>query len=392
MWKKIFNAFIIVLFFVISAEFSFGDENTELWTKLYNRAQTYQQKYKIMLNMVEIQNQDMIPAFINALNELTQAVNISKGNLATVKKLEVLAIRKLGDLKATEASGLIYDVVRNSNGPFVKSEALISLGKIGAKKYAQNISVILKNLTTYRGGENIQGQDSIAYGCIYALEKFKNPVGFLPIFLAANGGYSRYVKDAAKKALVNIIDDPSSILDGIIRYESSYKLKITALETEDNSKANENEKIDVATTALEIGLSVKPANIKEDTYLRDLRIYALKMFLKYKIKNDKAVSYMVKILYRSKDINEKIYAIKALGVINTRDSVSTLVKYLAYYNDRMGAGISEGDNRLIIETIRALGATKNPTANEELMRAKYSNYPAVVSIEAENALKQIEGK
>ena len=383
---------MLVFLFSITSSFLFGDEVTELWTRLYNKAQTYQQKYDVMVNIIEIQNRDIIPTLINALDELMQVVNVNKKDLEIVKKLKILVIRKLGELRAKEAEDLVYDVVKNTNDPFVKSEAIMTLGKIGARKYAQHIAMLLKNLTFYRGAQNVQGQDSIAYACIYTLERIKDPVGFFPVFLAANGGYSRYVKDAAKKALVNIVEDPSDILDGIIRNESSLKLKIAALEAEDNSKASNDKKLEVATTALEIGLSLEPANITEATYLRDLRTGALKMFLKYKLKSDRAVPYIEKILYRSNDISEKIYAIRALSAINSKDSVSALVRFLAYNNDRMEAGISPGDNRLVIETIRAIGATKNPMGSEELLRTKYSNCPAVVAREAEKALRQIGQK
>ena len=390
--KKSLLVMIVGLLFTFSSNFLFCDEVTELWTDLYNKAQTYQQKYDIMLNMIEIQSRDIIPTLISALDELTQVVNVNKKDLEIVKKLEILVIRKLGELRASEAADLIFDVVRYTNDPFVKSEALMSLGKIGAKKYAQNIAVMLKNLTLYRSAQSVQGQDSIAYGCIYALERFKDPIGFLPIFLAENGGYSRYVRDAAKKALVNIVKDPSSILDGIIKNESSFKLKIAALESEDNSKADASEKIGVATTALEVGLSIEPENIIEETYLRDLRTDALKMFLKYKVKNDRAVPYIEEILYRSRDETEKLYAVRALSAINSKISVSALVRFLAYNNDRMEAGISPTNNRLVIEIIRAIGATKNPIGTEELLRVKYSNYPDIISREADKALKEISKK
>ncbi len=380
---------ISLFLFVLIAQ-SFGDEVTEVWSRLYNKAISYQQKYDIMLNMVELQNRDLIPTLVKALEELTEVVNVNKKDAEVVKSLKILIIRKLGDLKAVQASSYIFDVVRNDKDPFVKSEALIALGKIGAKKYVQHIAVMLKNLTLYRGAEDIQGQNAVAYGCIYALERFRDPVGYLPVFLAANGGYSRYVKDAAKRALVNMIDDPTDILSGIISYESSLKLKIAALKAEDNSKASPEKKVKAATTALSVGLSLEPENVTEATNLRELRIYAIRMLLKYKVKNDEAVPYLERILYRSNDISEKIYAIRALRAINTDKSVEAMVKYLSYFNDRMESGISPSDNRLIIELIRNLGATGNSKAYEELLRAKYDNYPSIIIREAEKALKNIK--
>ena len=294
---RFYAAMIVIFLFFIGFESLFGDEVTELWTRLYNKAQSYQQKYDIMLNMVEIQSRDIIPTLVKALDELNQVVGVNKKDMEVVRKLKILIIKKLGELKAREAEDLIYDIVRNTKDPFVKSEALISLGKIGTKKYAQHIAMILKNLTMYRGTQNMQGENSIAYGCIYALERFKDPVGYLPVFLAANGGYSREVRDAARKALVNMVEDPSFILEGIIKNESSFKLKLAALESEDISKATPEKKVELAAVALDVGLSIEPANITEATQLRDLRINALKMFCEHKIKQKNVHNLHAKFLY-----------------------------------------------------------------------------------------------
>ena len=132
-----------------------ADEVTELWSALYRRATTLQQKYEIMLNIVEQNRREMIPTLIEALEELLQNRSFrDKKEAAVHEKLQRLVIQELGQLKAREAADILYEVVRQTKNPYIKSDAIIALGQIGAKQYAYHIAGILKNVTLYRG-ENI---------------------------------------------------------------------------------------------------------------------------------------------------------------------------------------------------------------------------------------------
>jgi len=390
--SRILTIVVISVFslFLLIPSILVADEVTDVWSRLYKRAKTLDQKYEIMQDIYKLDNKDFIPFLTEALDELIQY----KGgrDLKRVQvhnKLEVLVIKKLGELKAKEAAPLIFTVLREAEDPYLKSEAILSLGKIGAAQYASSVALILKKLNIYRG-EHVQADEAIVYSCIKALEQFKDPVGYIPILFAATAGYSRKVKDAAEEALSTITDDPTNILIQFIRTESSFKMKLEGLRYAIVSNAPDNRKVEVAIEELRQGLTNKPRDMDEETYLRELRTKSLETFILLKAQNTDAVRLIEQILYMNVQTSEKVYAIEALSGFSNPEAVRTLIRYLAYQNNRQQSGVTSRDNRLVIATIRSLGRTGSRLAYEELMRVKYAGYPSVVEREADDAIKKFK--
>jgi len=258
--SRFLTSVVIAVFslFLLIPSILVADEVTDVWSQIYKRAKTLDQKYEIMQDIYKLDNKDFIPFLTEALDELFQ---YKRGrDLKSVqvhKKLEVLVIKKLGELKAKEAAPLIFTVVREAGDPYLKSEAILSLGKIGAVQYASSVALILKKLNIYRG-EHVQEDEAIAYSCIKALEQFKDPVGYIPILFTTTAGYSRKVKDSAEEALSTITDDPTDILVQFIRTESSFKMKLEGLRYTLVSNAPDNRKVEVAIEALRQSLTNKP--------------------------------------------------------------------------------------------------------------------------------------
>lgn len=378
------------IFLISCVPLASADEVTDVWSGLYKRAKTLDQKYEIMQNIYELDNRDFIPFLREALDELIQykgGRDLKKDQVH--KKLEMLVVKKLGELKAESAAPLIFTVVRDAKDPYVKSEAIFALGETGAAQYAQSIALILKNLNLYRG-EDIQADEAVAYSCIKALERFKDPVGYVPILFASTAGYSRKVKNAAEEALATIVDDPTDILTEFIKTESSFEMKLEGLKYALVSSAPDDRKLAVAVEALRQGLINKPRDLDEETYLRELRTKALETFILMKAQDIQAIRLIEQILYMNVQPSEKVYAIEALGGISNTEAVKTLVRYLAYQNNRQQSGVTARDNRIVIATIRSLGRTGNRLAYEELMRVKYVGYPSVVEREADAALKKLK--
>ncbi len=369
---------------------SAADEVTDVWSALYKRAKTLDQKYEIMQNIYALDNRDFIPFLTEALDELLQykgGKDLKRDQVHN--NLEVLVVKKLGELKAEGAAPLIFTVVRDAKDPYLKSEAILSLGKIGAAQYASSVALILKDLNVYRG-ENEQADEAIAYSCIKTLEMFKDPVGYVPILFASTAGYSRKIKDAAEEALAAIVDDPSDILIQFIRDESSFRMKLEGLKYALVSNAPDNRKVQVAVEALRQGLINKPQDTEEETYLRELRTKALETFIMIKAQDINAIRLIEQILYMNVQVSEKVYAIEALSVFGNTEAVRTLIRFLTYQNNRQQSGVTSRDNRIAIATVRALGRMGNRLAYEELMRVKYAGYPAAVEREADAAIKQLK--
>lgn len=368
----------------------FADEVTEARSRMYKKAKTLKQKYEIMLDIVELDNRDMIPVLIDALDELIQqSLYINIKEKVILNDLKILVVKELGDLRASKATEYLFTVVIEADDPHLKGAALIALGKIGATEYARDIALILKKLTLYRG-EDLKADETIAHACIYALERIADPVGYLPIFFATTAGFSWKIKETAEKALVVIADDPSDILTGLILNETSFQLKLEGLRAENQSNAPDSKKIEVAAKALNEGLINKPADVDEETCLREIRRLALEMIIVLKSKNKEPIPLIEQVLYIHTDDTEKILAIEALRSISGDKAAGALTRFLAYQNDRQGSGVTARDNRIVIATIRALGNVASKAGYQELLNVKYMGYPAVVGREAEKALKSLE--
>jgi hypothetical protein len=85
-----------------------------------------------------------------------------------------------------------------------------------------------------------------------------------------------------------------------------------------------------------------------------------------------------------------VFAIEALRSISGEEAAGALARFLGYQNDRQQSGVSPGDNRVVLATIKALGSVRSRVGYEELLRSKYSGYPAIVAREADKALKSID--
>jgi hypothetical protein len=366
-----------------------ADEVTEMWARLYKQADTLKQKYEIMQNIVEMSNRDIIPLLIDALDELIQqSIYLDRKEKVILNDLKILVVNKLGELRAENAADYIFTVVIEADDPQLKSEALITLGDIGADEYARDIALILKNLSLYRG-ENVRADEAVAYGCVLALEKMRDPIGYLPVFFTTTAGFSRKIKDAAEKALGTMTDDPSEILAGLVKNESSFDMKLEGLKAENRSKAPPQKKIEVATIALNEGLINKPANMDEAAVLKELRRLAMEMIINIGTSQTETIPLLEKVLYLNNDPSEKTFAIEALRSISGDRAAGALARFLGYQNDRQQSGVSTEDNRVVLATIKALGNVQSRVGYEELLRSKYVGYPAIVGREADRVLKSL---
>ena len=372
MWRTITVVIIILIIIPSVPGAVLSDEVSEGWTRVYQQTTKLAQKYEMMKNIVELDNIDMIPLLIQALEDLNaQHFKLSKKKRSLQKELKILIIKELGDLKAGEAAPVIYITMKGARDPYLKKDAITALGEIGAKSYVPEIAKVLQNLSLYRG-EDVRGEDSIAYGCILALEMLKEPEGYRPVFFASLAGFSRKVTEMAENALPNIVEDPSEILKEIIINESLLKVKLEALNAAKRSRASDENKIEVAAEALNQSLSISTSDVAEQTALGEMRRTAMEMFITYEADEKEAVPLIEKTLYMNVHDSEKVFALEALRVMSNDDAATALNLFLAHQIDREMAGVSARDNRMIIATIRAMGNANCNVGTLELMRVQYA--------------------
>ena len=397
------NKKITVLIFTVAALFIvssvYANEVSAVWERLYRRAGSFNQKYNIMVNIVEQHDKAMIPVLEEALQE---QVSLMHGKKTVTDKMKSdqftkLVVKELGRLKDREAAPLIWDVAENIDDPIVKGEAIIALGRIGAKDYTAKLNLMLRNINMNYGSIQDQRKNEIiAYALVMALEKLKSPDSYSPLFFAANGWYSGKsgVKQKAAKALLNIVDDPTDQLLDIIKTSKDYSIKLAGLEAGEKSGASAENKALLEVAALDQGLTNSPQNAVEKQQLKMLRLKALVMLENGDSKPDSAAPLINTMLIRYRterllDEDEMIQVFETAGTFHSDSVAKALSDFLSYFTDRKESGGSVS-LRLAKSVIIAMGNNGNKICFEELVRVQYSDsWEGSVKREAKNAVEKL---
>ncbi len=396
--RTILAALILLL---LTASFVSASEVAAVWTRLYGRARTLDQKYQIMLNIVEQDSRDMIPVLIEALEE--QVANFENPQSTSEKqeqiKLTKMVVKELGNLKARDAADLVWQVVQSSDDVILKGEAILALGKMGARAYGEEMALMLRNLN-YAGGEVDKQRENeiLAYSLVKAFERIKHEAGLEHVFFASDGWYSsrRGVKEAAKKALQVMTEDPSDMLEQVIKTNDNYKWKLAALEAEQRSNAPEQRKAELAAEALEEGIRLDWKNLVEKRQLKSLRLTALQMLKVYpKPDSSTLISNMERMLidYRRErryEEDEVLVILETMATFRTDEMAEIVSEFLKYLNERREFG-PVSSLRIATQTVRTLGEIGSSQGIEELTMVKLSNYwERAIRREAEAALEKIQ--
>ena len=377
----------------------YANEVSAVWERLYKRASSLNQRYNIMVNIVEQHDRDMIPVLEKALDDQVSAMENQRTITDQLKSdsFTKLIVKELGRLKDREAAPLLWDVAENSDDPFVKGEAIIALGRVGAKDYTNKLNLMLRNINMNYG--NIQDQrknEIVAYALVLALEKLKSPDSYSPLFFAANGWYSRKsgVKEKAAKALLTIVDDPTDQLTGIIKDSKDFGLKLAGLEAGANSRAPEEHKALLAVTALDQGLINSPQGVVQKQQLKSLRVKALEILEGNGAKPESAVPLIKSMLikYRTErlvDEDEMIQLFETAGTFHSDAVGEILSDFLAYFTDRKESG-GTVSFRIAKSVVVAMGNNGSKVCFEELTRAQYSDsWENSIKREAKNAVAKL---
>lgn len=391
--RKLFNlVWVIVLGGFLSIPLLRANEAAEMWKRLYQRSTSLDQKLAVMHNLIEQNDPSIVPTLVQSLTELvTESKNLrTSTDKENWTQLCRVIIRALGNYKATESAGIIFQCFEAAEDPILKSEAITTIGKIRATDFTERISLLLRDLNLKPAGDSVS-QEIIAYGCINALEKLKGNLAYKQVFLAAQGWYSKRIKDRAAAALPLMSEDPTEVLVELLR-ELSPELKLQALQAGLISAAPPEKKISLAVLALEQGLLEQTVDVRLQAQLGTLRATAINALINLQSKSPASIEPLRKVIEQNYDVNERLNAVLALGINGSDEATKILASFLDRQNQRQLSGTQEADNRFTIALIRALGMTKNPLARPVLQAVEYSNYtPAMVRISKE-ALQQIEQK
>lgn len=390
----------LILIFILVTSVIPANEVSAVWTRLFRKAVSLSQKSNIMSNIVEQHSRDMIPVLMEALEAQVESLELAGDvteRLATSDYTKMI-VKELGRLKANEASAHIWQIVQAVDDPFLKGEAIIALGKVGARQYTNELNLLLRNLNFNLGDIQNQRKDEIvAYSLIIALERLKQPSSYSPLFFASTGWYSSLsgVRSKAVESMLSILDDPTEQLMQVLMDTKAYDIKLAALDAGFKSKASDANKAALAISAIKEGLLASPMNPTEKIQLKSLRVLALNILESVSEKPEEAILYMNRmlILYRTDrlfDIDEMVNLFQAFGTFSSDTSVKAQTEFLAYLTDRKESGRII-DLRISKSSIIAIGNTGNPLGFEQLTNVQYSDsWENSVKREAKNALSKIK--
>ena len=179
--------------------------------------------------------------------------------------------------------------------------------------------------------------------------------------------------------LQQLVDDPSDQLLRILRTNDDFQLKLAALQAAEKSDAPEIAKAEVASAAIDEGLTYSPKNKSESRELKTIRMNALEMLKKYpQPENERLIENLISMLrmYRSErvfDEDEVITLLEALGTFTGEDVARPLSEMLGYYNQRREVAPPDS-YRIVRALIQALGDVGHLSGIEELTIVTISDY------------------
>jgi hypothetical protein len=393
---------LLLLFLVLGgSSLLVADETSAMWTRLYERAVSTEQKRQIMMNIVEQDNRDLAPVLRDALAEQLNLLRETRDTTEKRRQRELMKmiVAELGDLKAREAASLVWETVQAAEDPLLRGEAIQALGRMNTRQYGEEMAMMLRNLNfNYDDIQKQRENEILAYSLVLALKRMRIPESFSPLFFASQGWYSgrSQVKEQAREALQVVVDDPTEQLLEIVRTNADYNLKLAALQAEAASDAPDEGKARVAAAALNEGLRNNPENVRERQELKSLRLEALRL-LRNKpfpteqklLENmgDMLTDFRTDRLYEQDEI---LTLLETMGTFEREGVARELNEFLLYLTERRNSGITM-PLRIARQTIQSLASTGQEIAQEGLTMVTISTeWEGSVKREAQAALERLQ--
>jgi hypothetical protein len=295
-----------------------------------------------------------------------------------------------GDPAATGPN--LWYVAENFTEPLVRAEAVRTLGKIQATDYLPQVIQLLSDINNAPNQDRLINEQ-IAFGCVEGLEAYKETDGYLPVFFASTGWYSQRIKDRARKALPNIMENPSDPLTSVIKSSSyGYSVKYSALQVMEESNVTSAQKSTAAVAALAEAWRSATNVQGQRSVLMQTRKLALNMIRKYGTEDTNVYPLIERCYREGADPEEQISAVSTLSALATDDSARRLSSFLFDMNTRRKDDtLTREDERMVRVIIPALGAT-HKKIGQPALKAVLNNdkWTGAVQRLAMDAMKKLQ--
>jgi HEAT repeat protein len=369
-------------------------QDLDFYTQQFDSAVTIQDQFGIVRSVAE-EGSGADEFYAHALDRLlSEYPNISASAVSerrTADDMVKLLCQQLGEAEYTGAGPNLWRAVENFFDPLVKAEALRALGKVQAIDLLPQVVQLLTDINNAPSEDRLN-QEQIAFGAVESLEAYKDSSGYLPVFFAATGWYSDRVKQRARQALPNIMDNPTDPLVSVIK-SSSYNnsIKYAALEVLEASDVTAQQKASGAVASLAEIWRASTNLVGQRSILTSNRKLALSMIRRYGTEDTNVYPFLERCYKEGTDEEEQIAALAALSALATDDSARRLSSFLADMNERLRRGtLTREDERMVRVIIPALGNTGRPLARVALRSVLNLDWTGAVQRLAQDALKKIQ--
>jgi len=370
-----------------------ASEDVDVYVYLYNTALTNSGQLDILQNMSEARLSGAGDFYATALKKLlTDYKNIKDTTeMNAANDQAILLASLLGAEKYAKAADDLWRLQAGFSAPLVKAEALMALGKIRATAYLPQVIRVLEGLNTSPTPDRLNGE-RVAFGAIIALEKYQDPSGYLPVFFASVGWYSKRITDQAKNSLPLIAKDPVPYMVEVIKGAGyDYPTKLAALKTIEAAKQLDNkDKAGVAVTAYAEGWRGSSTDVQLKLTLAEIRKLAMNMINRYKTTDETVYPLLEKSYSNGNDRQEILDAIATLASLGTDDSAKLLSKFLMELNEkRRNDNIKQEEEQLVRAIIPAIGQAGRALSRQSLISVGAAGWPPAVKKLADDAMKKL---
>jgi HEAT repeat protein len=389
--------FLALMGMVAFASFA-ASEDLETYEFMYNFANTHSAQLGILKSMVEdnVSDADFFAKALRRLisNKLNIGVIESNENYAANEQAMLLSYL-LGEEKYTDAAPDLWRVVNGFIEPLVKAEAIMALGKMQATDYLPHIVRMLSNFNVNVPPDEIQIEAAqfVAFACIISLERYKDPSGYIPVYVASlsQSWYNQRVRGQARKSLPEIADDPAPFIIEVMKGAGyDYNTKLNIIEGIEATDIADDKKSEIAVAALSAGWLSIVDPVTQKATLATIRMEAMKLIVKHKTDDESVLPLLKKSYTEGYGTSEKKEAVYALAALGTDESIQVLSGFLMDLNDRRQRNvITPDDEDMARAVIISLGLAKNPAGRPALRIVRVLEWNNNVKELAQRALNNI---
>ncbi len=339
---------------------------------------------------------DLGPLFLQAVDFVLDNISLADTD-ARFNQLGGIGAEQIGAVGYAAARTSVMHLFLENPDSAVRARCAVALGLVGAgdPEVVTNLNRFLDSQNSIAASGSVSAAIQVVPAVLQALGRLGDPSSFPVIFTAMNVGYSDTISQAAKEALLAIKGDFRQMISDVIR-SGPTREKLVALQMAMSAtRLSQDDKAQVASYALDVGLHVPAVNTEDREPLRTMRFEAVKVLAS--LSWAKATSLLIENLdltiqevdHGITNHNNLLDAISALGAVRTHEAAVRLTQYLVLLNSYTESG-RPYDEQVVGAIVDNLGALGDNVAFNDLMYTQYLNYNNAIKKGARTALNKLK--